>query len=275
MKEITGKTALITGGSRGLGRHIAHALARSSVRVALVARSEQGLKQTAGEMENKGGKVGVFPCDISTSQNRRALIDQIREEFGHIDILVNNAGLESEGAFLDLAWDTLADTIKVNFEAPVELTKLVLPEMISRGYGHVVNIASIGARAASAYDAIYCGTKAGLSEWTRALRQELRGSGVFFSTLYPGYIEDVGMFARFGIKPHWITGSCKPERVAREVVKAIQNNTREKVVNSKPMKPAFILGILFPSLSDWLMETAEVTAFQKRKIENIKKSKLP
>jgi short-subunit dehydrogenase len=271
MKKIAGKTALITGGSRGLGRQIAHALARASVHVALVARSEKGLKQTAAEIENKGVKVRVFPCDISSSPNRRALIDVVREEFRQIDILVNNAGLESEGAFLDLEWVTVAETIKVNFEAPIELTKLILPEMIYRGSGHVVNIASIGARAPSAYDAIYCGTKAGLSEWTRALRQELRGTGVFFSTLYPGYVEDVGMFARFGIKPNWITGSCKSERVATEVVKSIQNGTLEKVVNSQPLKPTFILGILFPSLYDWLMETLGVTAFQKRKIENLKK----
>ena len=157
----------------------------------------------------------------------------------------------------------------MNFEAPLELTKLVLPRMIFRGSGHIVNIASVGARVPSAYDAIYCGTKAGLSAWTRALRQELRDTGVFFSTLYPGYVEDVGMFARFGMTPPWISGSCKPERVAAEVVKAIQHNTREKVVNSRPMKPAFILGLLFPSTYDWLMEALGVTAFQKRKVERL------
>ena len=97
MSEIAGKTALITGGSRGLGRHIARALARSSARIVLVARSKEGLNQTAREIGNTGFEVSIFPSDISNSSQRRVLIDRVREECGQIDILVNNAGLESEG----------------------------------------------------------------------------------------------------------------------------------------------------------------------------------
>lgn len=131
--------------------------------------------------------------------------------------------------------------------------------------GHIVNISSIGGKSGAPYDATYCGTKAGLAEWTRGLRIELEGTGVDFSTIFPGFVTEVGMFARFNMKTPWVTGSCSPEQVAAAVVKAILHKKREMIVNSQPLRPLFALSELFPGLGDWLMHRFGAVAFQRRK----------
>jgi short-subunit dehydrogenase len=146
------------------------------------------------------------------------------------------------------------------------LTHLVLPEMLKKKSGHIVNIASIAAKSGAPYDATYSGTKAGLAEWTRALRLELAGTGVQFSTIFPGYIREVGMFAKFGIKSPWIVGSCTPFEVAKAVVDAIEKGRSETIINSRPLRYAFALSEISPRVGDWLMRFSGIVDFQRRKI---------
>jgi len=179
---------------------------------------------------------------------------------------VNNAGLETEGAYVELPWVAIHETIEVNLVAPMALTRLVLPGMIKRKAGHIVNIASIAAKSGAPYAATYSGTKAGLAEWTRALRLELAGTGVRFSTIFPGYVREVGMFARFGMKSPWIIGSCSPSQVAKAVVDAIEKGTEEKIINSRPLRYSFMLNELSSTLGDTLMRLSGIVDFQRRKV---------
>jgi short-subunit dehydrogenase len=194
------------------------------------------------------------------------LIDSVIKEFGTIDILINNAGLESEGAYVELPWTAIQETVEVNLVAPMALTRLVLPLMLKNNSGHIINLASIAAKSGAPYAAVYSGTKAGLAEWTRGLRLELAGTGVLFSTIFPGYVRDVGMFARFGKKSPWIIGSCSPDQVAKAVLDAIQKGKIEKIVNSRPLRYSFIINEWSPRLGDWLMHFSRAVAFQRRKI---------
>ena len=114
--------------------------------------------------------------------------------------------------------------------------------------------------------AVYSGTKAGMAEWSRALRLELAGTGVYFSTIFPGYVREVGMFARFGMKSPWIVGSCSPNQVAKAVMFAIKKRTAEKIVNSRPLRYSFIINELSPALGDWLMKNSGAADFQRRKV---------
>ena len=175
MTDIRGKNVLLTGGSRGLGPVIAEALARQGVHLALAARSAQDLQLVASKLKELGTKVITIPVDLTRSADRRRLVAFALEQFDQIDILVNNAGLETEGAFLDLSWESVEQTLQVNLAAPLELTHLLLPHMLARQSGHIVNIASIGAKNGIAYDAVYCGTKAGLAEWTTRPAAGTRG----------------------------------------------------------------------------------------------------
>jgi short-subunit dehydrogenase len=266
MIQLDGMVVLLTGGSRGIGPIIAEALAKRGASIALAARSEIGLHEVASQLSDLGIKVLVIPIDLRQSTQREKLVADVLREFGKIDVLINNAGLETEGAYTELSWPTILENIEVNLIAPMALTHLVLPEMLVRKSGHIVNIASIAAKSGAPYAAAYSGTKAGLSEWTRALRLELAGTGIHFSTIFPGYVREIGMFSRFGIKSPWIVGSCSPAQVAKAVVNAIQNKSVEKIVNSRPLRYTFILNELSPMLGDWIIRISGVVDFQRRKV---------
>lgn len=264
--ELSGKVVLLTGGSRGIGPIMAEAFANKGTIIALAARSETGLEEVARQLKNTNAKVRIFPVDLKESLQRERLIGSVLREMGSIDILVNNAGLETEGAFSELPWQSIQENIEVNLIAPIALTHLILPGMLKKKSGYIVNIASIAAKNGAPYAAIYSGTKAGLAEWTRALRLELAGTGIKFSTIFPGYVREVGMFAKFGVKSPRIIGSCSPWQVAKAVVKAIEKERLETIVNSRPLRYVFSLNDLSPSLGDWVMRISGANEFQCKKV---------
>jgi short-subunit dehydrogenase len=261
---------LLTGASRGIGPVLAEAFSRRGAIMALAARSQQGLEETSRHMETLNAKVQIFPIDLRESSQRENLIELVTGKMGRIDILVNNAGLETEGIYLELPWQSIRENIEVNLIAPMALTHLVLPGMVKRKSGYVVNIASIAAKSGSPYAAIYSGTKAGLAEWTRALRMELAGTGIRFSTIFPGYVREVGMFSKFGIKSPWIIGSCSPAQVAKAVVKAVEKEKVEIIVNSRPLRYVFTLNEISPALGDWLMRVSGANEFQRKKVAKLR-----
>lgn len=266
MTQLKDKNVLLTGASRGLGPVIAETLAKKGANLALAARSTDDLQRVAASLERLGARTLALPVDLAQPAERSRLVETVLASFGTLDILINNAGIETEGAYLSLPWEALRQTVEVNLVAPMELTYLVLPHMLKRRAGHIVNIASIGARCGIAYDAAYCGTKAGLAEWARGLRLELAGTGIQFSTIFPSYVTEVGMFARFNRRAHWLVGSCTPAQVARAVLHAIERNQLDVIVNSHPLRLAFALAEVFPTLGDWLLHKTGVVEFQRRKV---------
>jgi short-subunit dehydrogenase len=264
--SIKGKIVLLTGGSRGIGPIIAKELARRGAVLALCARSEAGLDKVADEMAKAGTTIKTFQTDLLREEERRNLCSKVMDSFGRIDVLINNAGLETEGAYQEIPWQSIRDTVEVNMIAPMELAYLVLPQMIERKSGHIVNIASIAGKSGAPYAATYSGTKAGIAEWTRALRLELSGTGIKFTTIFPGYVREVGMFARFGIKPPLLVGSCSPHDVAKKIVAAIENGRRESIVNFPPLRYSFALNEVSPAIGDLLMKVSGLVDFQKRKV---------
>jgi short-subunit dehydrogenase len=266
MERLKGKVVLLTGGSRGIGPIVAESLAKRGANIALAARSKDGLDDVATRLRDIGINTLTIPIDLKQPAQRERLVADVLREFGKIDILINNAGLETEGAYAELSWSSIQEAIEVNLIAPMALTRLVLPEMIERKSGHIVNIASIAAKSGAPYAATYSGTKAGLAEWTRALRLELANSGVHFSTVFPGYVREVGMFAKFGMRSPWLVGSCSPCQVAEAVLHAIEKGKTEKIINSRPLRYSFMLNELSPTIGDWLMRISGVVDFQRRKV---------
>ena len=266
MKSLAGCVALVTGGSRGIGPHIARALARQGAHVAVAARSVEALERVAASLVELGVRAVALETDVASVAERERLPERTMEALGPVDVLVNNAAIQSEGAFLLQDVGTVARTVAINLTAPIHLTGLVLPGMVERGRGHVVNIASLAGKKAVAYEAVYGGTKAGLIEWTSALRAELVGTGVSLSAVCPGYVTGEGMFARFGLAPPALIGSCTPEQVARAVVRSIQRDRAEVIVNSRPVRPLLALYALFPGLATRLLAAMGITDFQRRKV---------
>lgn len=266
MKHVRGRIALVTGGSRGLGPHIARALAGEGMDVVLTARDAAGLEQAAAPVRAIGVRAAAVPVDLASAAERERLAREAEAAFGAIDVLVNNAGVEAAGPFAALDAGTIARTVEVNVTAPIHLTRLLLPGMMARRRGHVVHLASLAGKKGAPYDAVYSGTKAALIEWSSGLRPELRGTGVGSSVICPGYVTGEGMFARFGMLPPALLGSCTPEQVARAVVRAIRGDKPEVIVNSRPVRPLLALYELFPSLGERLLGWLGITEFQRRKV---------
>jgi short-subunit dehydrogenase len=267
MKHIRNANALVTGSSRGLGPYMARALAANGANVAVTARTSEPLEDLAESLRKYDVQSAALPADVSLATDRVTLVNRATSALGGIDILVNNAGIESEGAFLEIDNTTIEQTVEVNLTAPMHLARLVLPQMVEAGHGHIVSVSSVGGKRGAPYDAVYCGTKAGLIQWSNALRLELKGTGVGVSVICPGYVTSVGMFAKFGIDPPMTLGSCTPEQVAKSLVRVIAHNRPELIVNSRPVRPLLGLGELFPRIADWMVGALGITKFQRRKVE--------
>jgi short-subunit dehydrogenase len=167
--ELRGKRVVITGASRGIGEGLAHRFAAAGSNVALVARSAEAIEKLAADL---GGS--AHPADLADPKQVATLVNRIEDEAGPIDVLVNNAGIDLTGALWDTSPDDLALIVQINLTVPMELCRQVIPRMLHRGRGHIVNISSLAACGLYPGLTAYSATKAGLSHFTAGLRADLR-----------------------------------------------------------------------------------------------------
>ena len=267
MKTIRGTHALVTGGSRGLGPYIARALAGEGVNLTLTARSADSLRQVAEELSGGAARVHSIAADVCDDGARRELVEEAESTLGPIDILVNNAGIEAIVPYTDLPPDHIEAMIRTNLEAPLILSRLVLEGMLERGRGHVVMMSSLGGKKGSPYSATYAATKAGLIAWTSGLRIELEGTGVSASVICPGFVSEAGMFAVRTQKAPRVLGTSTPEAVARAVLRAIQRDVGEIIVNPGPVRLMMVFEHLSPGFARWVLEKAGVYDYYRRQAE--------
>ena len=268
MKELKGKNVLVTGGSRGLGPLIAHALAARGANVAVAARSRGPLERVSREIIDRHQVTGVaVAADLGTAEGREQVVAAARDALGSIDVLVNNAGIEWVARYPEIDPATIERVVATNLLAPMLLTRLVLPEMIARGSGHVVTVSSMAGKKGPPYAASYAATKAGINEWSGALRTELRGTGVGVSLVAPGFVAEAGMFAVYQRRAPWIAGESKPEKVAAAVVRAITRDRAEILVNPGPVRLMLVVDALSPRLVTWLYHKGGVHRFYREQAE--------
>jgi len=183
------KTALITGASGGIGAAIANQLAAQGLHVILAARRVDKLSTLAREFTTRGCHVLVMPADLSTPAGCEQLVRKLAQKNIQVDVLVNNAGFGWYGYFSQMPWQTALDMLSVNVSAVMHLTRLLLPAMLARRQGHIINIGSIAGGLPNQGIAMYSATKAFLDAFTTALYRELRGSGVQVSVVRPGPVK--------------------------------------------------------------------------------------
>jgi short-subunit dehydrogenase len=254
--ELRGTNAILTGASRGLGVHIARAMAAKGANLVLSARSQDDLERVRAEIAAAGVKAVAIPADVGDPAQIHELIKRAEEELGSIDILVNNAGLDTIGPFVDDDEDTIHRSVTINLVAPMLLTRAVLPGMLERGRGHVVNVSSLAGKSPIPYDVPYAATKAGLIQFTLALRIEYARSPVGFSAILPGFTDD-GMFNRLsatGFRPPAFIGVGKAPKVGAAVVRAIEKDLAEVIVNPMPIRPALVLQEMAPGMTEVVYE---------------------
>lgn len=275
MKIKPGDTVLVTGASGGLGALIARAFASLKVKLALVAYPGIGLDELKREVENRAEKTIAIVSDLRDANQRRDMLQKVKKELGSVDILINNAGIEFTSRYHDLSEENICDVLKVNLEAPMILSRLVLPDMLEKKRGHIVNISSLAGKGGPAFQEPYCASKAGLILFTSSFRGTYRGSGVSASAIVPGFVE-AGIYAklkeRTGFSAPALLGTSQPDPVVRAVIRAIERDLPEVIVNSLPVRPLFAFTALFPSAGEWLVGKTGANEFFERVVEaqNIK-----
>jgi short-subunit dehydrogenase len=277
MKIAAGQTVLITGASGGIGSVMTHAFAEYGVKLGLVAFPGAELEELRRQVEGRGLKTVALSSDLRDPAERRAVVDRISKELGPVDILVNNAGVEFTAPYHTLTEQNILDVLRVNLEAAMLMTWLVLPGMLDRKHGHILNMSSLAGKANPALQEPYAATKAGLVGFTYSLRASYRKSGVSASVILPGFVE-TGIYARLkensGLSAPALLGTSAPEKVVRAVIRAIERDQPEVIINPIPVRPLLALGALLPSVGEWaLAQTGGHDFFRKVFEATSKKSK--
>ena len=263
MKLEAGMTALVTGASRGMGVHIVRALAARKLNLVLAARSQAGLEAVAAAVRAETGvRVLCVAADMAKEAELQALLDAAQGEFGGIDVLVNNAGLESACRYDQTDAAELRQMIEVNLLAPMLLSRLLLPGMLARGRGHIVNIASVAGLIGTAYEEPYNASKFGLVGFTRGLRLTAQDGGwpVSASVICPGVMSGVGMFAdmerQHAVTAPKLVGTVPAERLGPAVVEAIEKDLPDAILMKGTPRMNVALSVLAPrffeKLAGWL-----------------------
>jgi 3-oxoacyl-[acyl-carrier protein] reductase len=187
---LKGKVAIVTGGSRGIGKGIAERLAEAGAEIIIADVDISKAKKTAEELAKKGKNSLAIQVDVSKERPVNFLIKKSLEKFGKVDILVNNAGIMLRTRLKDLSLEEWEKTLRVNLTGPFLLIKALLPVMKKNGYGRIINISSSAGRSASTLGGVhYTASKAGLLGLTRAAAKELASFGVTVNAVCPGLID--------------------------------------------------------------------------------------
>lgn len=228
MVSLDGRVVLVTGASSGIGALTAKLLAQRGAIPVLTARSLDKLTRLSEEIRSEHA---VYEMDVRSEEQVAGVVAAVLEQYGRIDILLNNAGYGEFLSFLEAPLAHFEEMMDVNYMGTVRCTHAVLPHMIRAGGGHIVNVASMAGKMATAKSTGYAATKHAVLGFTNALRRELRGSGIFVSAINPGPI-DTPFFDRADPSGQYVRNVGKfillPERVAAAIVSVMERRTRER-----------------------------------------------
>ena len=219
--DLAGKTVLLSGATGGIGTAIARDMAGRGATLVLSARNQKALEELASSLPREGHR--AIAADLADDGAPERLV----AEAGEFDVLVANAALPASGKLEDFTQEELGRALRVNLEAPIRMTRELLPPWRERNRGHFVFVSSLAGKAPSPRSSLYSATKFGLRGFALGLRADLRGTGVGASLVMPGFIRDAGMFAESGAKPPMGISTSSPEEVAEGVASAVERDRAE------------------------------------------------
>lgn len=256
-QRFRNKTVVITGASAGIGAACARRFANEGANLVLAARHQDRLDALATSLRERTRTLTV-PTDVSVRKDMHTLLENAAAQFGHVDVLVNNAGFNHRGALESVDASELSRIVRVNLEAPILLSRLALPYLRQAGNGAIVNVASIAGQIPVADEATYCATKAGLRAFTRALADELEGSGVTASIVSPGPVDTGFIMDTLEEVPDLVF--AQPMSTADEIAALVVECAADgKLERTHPRFTGFMatLGYLFPFLPPLLRPAME------------------
>jgi len=187
--SLTGRTAIVTGGGKGIGRVVALDLAAAGAAVAVAARTLADVTRVRDEIEKRGGKAVAVAADVAKVEDVRALFQEARAALGPIDILVNGAGVAPSAPLVKTSEEQWRAAIETNLSGAFYCMREAMAEMMSRGFGRVINVASIAGKTGSPYIAAYAASKHGLLGLTKVAALEAADKGVTVNAVCPGYVD--------------------------------------------------------------------------------------
>ncbi|MBB5622401.1 3-oxoacyl-[acyl-carrier protein] reductase [Pedobacter cryoconitis] len=225
MESLKGKNALITGAGKGIGRALAIALAQEGVNVGLIARTEADLQNVAEELKTFNVHVAIATADVASIDSVNTAVAKIKTDLGAIDILINNAGISSFGSFMELEPARWEEIVKVNLFGAYYVTRAVLPEMIDRKTGDIVNISSTAGQRGAAVTSAYSASKFALIGLSESLMQEVRKHNIRVTTLTPSTVA-TDMAKDLNLTDGNPDKVMQPEDLAELVVSQLKLNRR-------------------------------------------------
>ncbi len=188
--RLEGKTALVTGASRGIGRAIAVKMAQEGAFVIInYSSDDKNAEKTLKIIEDNGGYGKLLKKSVESLSNCDYIVKEVIDEFGKIDILVNNAGISLIGLFMDASQDEIEKIVNINLMGNIYMTKCVLKHMVSKGYGRIVNISSMWGETGASCEALYSATKGGINGFTKAIAKEMAMADIRINAIAPGVID--------------------------------------------------------------------------------------
>lgn len=256
---FSGKTALVTGASSGIGRSLALELARAGANVVLAARSAPALEELARQIEDGGGHALSVPTDVSQPDPVERLVQKTLDCWGRIDLLIANAGAYIRGPVDTLTVKDFEKSMAVNFYGSLYPILNVLPIMQQQKSGHIVLMSSLDAKKGIPLDAPYVAAKFAAAGFAEVLRQELHGSGIEVTVVYPGRVDTPMIGA---LKVHPISAKISPEAVARATLRGVRRRRAEVIVPALQGWPLVLVDTLSPRLADWFVRLFRLEGWQ-------------
>jgi short-subunit dehydrogenase len=239
---LGGRSVLLTGASGGIGHAIARALHERGAQLLLSARRAEVLESLREEL---GAGVEVVPADLADAGD----VAGLAERAAAVDVLVANAALPASGPLDGFSAEEIDRAIDVNLRAPVQLARALVPGMAERGAGHLVFISSLAGKVASSGSSLYSATKFGLRGFAAGLREDLNGTGVGVTTVFPGFISAAGMFSDAKVELPRGVGTRTPKQVASAVVRGIEHDKAEIDVAPFGLRAGALASAVAPSIA--------------------------
>ncbi len=229
--DFKDKVVLITGASSGIGRQLTIDLAAREASVIGCGRSEKRLEETLLEIKRASSSSTIFVCDVSDSKQVKDMVSKVLSEFGKIDILINNAGFGHYQSLVDMPLDSIEQTVRTNLLGAIYCTKEVLPSMLERHSGHIVNVSSVSGKIGTPYMSSYCASKFALNGLSESLYHELKPMGIHVSVICPGPVRTNfrRTYDHLAPKPPGFV-ILNTHDVSRAILRAVEKDTFEVII---------------------------------------------
>jgi len=258
-KQLAGQRIILTGATGGIGAELSQLLYEQGCQIGLVGRSQEKLEVLSKRLINCAN-CSLIAADISTSDGRQKIIDEMEKNFGGYDMLINTAGIMDFTSFLDQTDERIEAVLKTNIIAPMQLCKKVLPSMLKQGRGHIVNIGSTFGSIGFAWFTSYSSSKFALRGFSQALRRELAETPIKISYIAPRAVKtSLNSCAVYNMAKEIKMNMDEPDKVAKEIIQAIIKESKEKYIGF-PESLFVRINAIFPAIVDMATRSQNLIA---------------